>query len=76
MAKRGSSEQVWLRVLSPGAEMGALGPVWMAHHCQVSLVSKDKAKLALDEGGERVKAHQLCGTMWDKENCRWVSSLP
>lgn len=33
--KRGSSEQVCLWAPSPGAEMGALCPMWMAHRCQV-----------------------------------------
>lgn len=49
MTKRGSSEPMQLRAPSLGSEMGALCPPWMAHYYQLSLVSKDKAKFALEE---------------------------
>lgn len=42
-------ERQQLRAPSLGSEMGALCPLWMAHYYQLSLVSKDKAKFALEE---------------------------
>lgn len=48
--KRHSSVQVWLQALSPGAEMGALCPTWMACHYRISRVCTDKTELALEEG--------------------------
>lgn len=65
-----------MRALSPGPEMGALCSVWMARHCEVSQVSKDKAKLALEEGWPEGHGSPggLCGAMWDKESL--FSALP
>lgn len=39
--------QLWAPFL--GSEMGALCPLWKAYYYQLSLVSKDKAKFALEE---------------------------
>lgn len=62
--ERSGSAQVWLRALSPGAEMRALCPVWMACHDQISQVSKDKGELALEEGWPEGQGSPggLCGT--------------
>lgn len=54
--------RAWLRMLSPGAGMGALCPMWM--------VSKDKAELALEKGWPEGQGSPggLCGTVWDRES--------
>lgn len=54
--------QVWLRALSPGAEMGALRPTWM--------VSKDRAELALEKGWPDGQGSPggLCGSVCGRES--------
>lgn len=74
--KRGSGEQVWLWAPSPGAVMGALCPMWMAHHCQVHPVSKDKSKLALAEGWPKGQGSPGGLRGATTESCGWVSALP